>query len=62
MQNKIIVNKFGGGIFNVEFILLIKQQIKEQIKKGYQPIVVVSALNGTTDELAGLLSIAKKKQ
>ena len=59
-QNKIIVDKFGGGIITHEFILLIKERIKEQVKNGYHPIVVVSALNGTTDELINLFSVAEK--
>lgn len=51
MSKKIIVNKFGGGVLKKEFIPFIEQRIKEQIKKGYSPIVVVSALPQVTDNL-----------
>lgn len=61
-QNRIIVNKFGGGILTQKFILLIKKQIKEQIENGFYPIVVISALNGVTDILENLLLYKKNKE
>jgi aspartate kinase len=51
LKSSIIINKFGGGIMIKEFIGYSLQRIKEQQKKGYQPIIVVSALKGITDEL-----------
>jgi aspartate kinase len=48
---KIIVNKFGGGILKKNLIPFIIKRLQEQIKNGYQPVVVVSALPGVTDEL-----------
>jgi len=51
MSKKIIVNKFGGGILKKEFIPFIEQRIREQISRGYYPVVVVSALPGVTDNL-----------
>ena len=51
MQNqKIIINKFGGGILKKELIPFMEKRIKEQLKGGYSPVVVVSALPGVTDE------------
>lgn len=50
-DNKIIVNKFGGGIMIKEFIPEALKRIQEQINKGYQPVVVVSALKGVTDKI-----------
>lgn len=50
MKN-IIVNKFGGGILKKELIPFMEKRLKEELKKGYFPIVVVSALPGVTDKL-----------
>lgn len=57
MKN-IIINKFGGGILKKELLPFMEQRIKEQIKAGYSPVIVVSALPGVTDSL---LSKAKGK-
>src|SRR3989338_8576590 len=51
MSKKIIVNKFGGGILKKELIPFIDKRIREQLKAGYSPVVVVSALPGVTDKL-----------
>ena len=65
MPKKIIVNKFGGGILTKNFIPLMGEYLKEQIKDGHQPVVVVSALPGVTNELldgSGTLFLKKLKQ
>ena len=51
MAQKIIVNKFGGGILKKELIPIIAKRVKEQLSLGYFPIVVVSAMPGVTDKL-----------
>jgi aspartate kinase len=48
---KIIINKFGGGILKKELIPFMEKRLKEEIKTGYLPVVVVSALPGVTDKL-----------
>ncbi|HEY4478132.1 MAG TPA: hypothetical protein VJB09_02555 [Candidatus Paceibacterota bacterium] len=53
MSKKIIVNKFGGGILKKELIPFMEKRIKEQLKAGFAPVVVVSALPGVTDKLLG---------
>ncbi|MBD3238023.1 MAG: aspartate kinase [Candidatus Moranbacteria bacterium] len=62
---KIIVNKFGGGIMVAKFIKSTAQVIKKQKKANFQPIVVVSALKGITDELVEIFNLvgnsARKK-
>jgi aspartokinase len=55
MTKQIIVNKFGGGILKKDFIPLILKQLKEQTKKGYQSIAVVSAMPKVTDEILSFL-------
>ncbi|MCK5269054.1 MAG: aspartate kinase, partial [Spirochaetes bacterium] len=56
MENKIIVNKFGGGIMIPEHINFAQEHIKEQLSNGCQPVVVVSALKGITDDLVSFLA------
>lgn len=51
MSKKIIVNKFGGGILIKNLIPLMVERLREQIKNGYSPVVVISALPGVTNEL-----------
>jgi aspartate kinase len=58
----IIVNKFGGGILKKELIPFIEKRIKEQLKAGYSPVVVVSALPGVTDELIAISNTLKNKK
>jgi len=60
MTAKIIVNKFGGGILKKELIPVIIKRLKEQIKNGNYPIVVVSAMPGITDNLVFFLSKLKE--
>lgn len=60
MNKKIIVNKFGGGILNKKLIPYIEKRLKDQIKDGANPIVVVSALPSVTDSLVDILSSIKK--
>ncbi len=60
MSKTIIVNKFGGGILKKEFIHLVSKRLKEQIKKGAQPIAVLSAFPGITDELLSFMTIIKE--
>lgn len=61
MKN-IIVNKFGGGILKKELIPFIEKRIKEEIKAGYFPVVVVSALPGVTDELIAISKTLKENK
>jgi len=50
-----IINKFGGAIMaDSKLAKLAVKQIKNQIKAGQRPIVVVSALKGITDLLVSL--------
>lgn len=60
-KNKIIVNKFGGGIMIKKHIPFSQERLNEQISAGYKPIVVVSALKGVTDEILLFLCHIKKK-
>lgn len=51
----IVVQKFGGtSVGNVEKIKGVAKRVASYRKKGYQVVVVVSALGGTTDELLKL--------
>ncbi|HUC89036.1 MAG TPA: aspartate kinase [Candidatus Paceibacterota bacterium] len=59
MARKIIINKFGGGILTKKFIPLIKERLNEQIKAGYMPVIVVSAMHGITDEIIKFLNNKK---
>lgn len=61
-MKKIIVNKFGGGILKKDLIPFIEKRIKEEIKTGYSPVVVVSALPGVTDELIAISKTLKEKK
>jgi aspartate kinase len=56
MAQKIIVNKFGGGILTKQYIPFIKVRLQEQIKGGYMPVIIVSAINGITDEILCFLN------
>jgi len=59
MNQKIIINKFGGGILKNDFIPFMKERLIEQIKDGYRPVVVVSALPQVTDEIVQFLNAKK---
>lgn len=52
---KIIVQKFGGSsVANVERIKRVAQRVTSYKKRGWSPVVVVSAMGDTTDELIDL--------
>ena len=53
----IIVQKFGGSsVADVEKIKAVARKVAETRQRGYDVVVVVSAMGGTTDELLGLAS------
>lgn len=55
MSKGLVVQKFGGSsVANVERIQKVAQRVVDYKKKGYQLVVVVSALGDTTDELVEL--------
>ena len=55
MSKGLVVQKFGGSsVANVECIQRVAQRVVDYSKKGYQLVVVVSALGDTTDELLAL--------
>lgn len=55
MHKGLIVQKFGGSsVANVERIQNVAKRVTEYRKKGYDLVVVVSALGDTTDELIEL--------
>ncbi len=56
MSKKYIVNKVGGGIMIPELLPLFKKQLSSQLKNGYLPIVVVSAVKDVTDTIINFLS------
>jgi aspartate kinase len=54
-MSKLIVQKFGGSsVANVERIQNVARRVVSYKKKGYNLVVVVSALGDTTDELIQL--------
>lgn len=56
-MSKLIVQKFGGSsVADVRRIQNVAKRIVAYKKRGYQPVVVVSALGDTTDELMELAS------
>jgi aspartate kinase len=55
MHKKLIVQKFGGSsVANVERIQNVAKRVVSYKKKGFDLVVVVSALGDTTDELITL--------
>jgi len=57
MHKGLIVQKFGGSsVANVERIQNVARRVVSYRKKGYDLVVVVSALGDTTDELVELAS------
>lgn len=57
-----IINKFGGEIIgNPRLVKLTVFQLKEQLKRNQNPVVVVSALAGVTDKLVKLSQDYDKK-
>lgn len=54
-KNKLIVQKYGGSsVSNVERIENVARRIISYVNRGYQLVVVVSAMGDTTDELIEL--------
>lgn len=53
-MKKVIINKFGGGILKIDLIPHIEKRIKEEVRAGYTPLCVVSALPGVTDQLLNI--------
>lgn len=52
MKNNIVVQKYGGtSIGDVDKLKLIAQKIVDKKLEGFSPVVVVSAMGKTTDEL-----------
>jgi len=56
MPKKYIVNKVGGGIMVPALLPLVKNALGKQIKNGYQPVVVVSAVKDITDTIINFLN------
>lgn len=57
MVKKLIVQKYGGtSVGNIDKIINVAKRIVSYKKKGYEIVVVVSALGDTTDELVTLAS------
>jgi len=57
MARRLIVQKYGGSsVGNIDKIVNVAKRIASYKKKGYDIVVVVSALGDTTDELLGLAS------
>ena len=55
MRKGLIVQKFGGSsVANVERIQRVAKRVVAYKNKGYDLVVVVSALGDTTDELITL--------
>tara|TARA_B100000945_G_scaffold140456_1_gene112528 strand:- start:33329 stop:34552 length:1224 start_codon:yes stop_codon:yes gene_type:complete len=55
LKNKIVVQKYGGtSIGDVEMLKLIAKKISDKKIKGYSPVVVVSAMGKTTDDLVNM--------
>ncbi|GAU77335.1 aspartate kinase [Fusibacter sp. 3D3] len=54
-MNQIIIQKYGGSsVANAERIQRVANHIIEQKKKGFNPVVVVSAMGDSTDHLIEL--------
>lgn len=53
--HNILVMKFGGSsLANTDFIRAAAQRVVEQSRRGFNPVVVVSAMAGHTDQLLKL--------
>jgi len=56
-HNKLVVQKYGGtSVENIDRIINVSRRVVSYKKKGFDTVVVVSALGDTTDELLGLAS------
>ncbi len=52
LKNNIVVQKYGGtSIGDVDKLKLIAKKVVEKKSEGFFPVVVVSAMGKTTDEL-----------
>jgi len=52
LRNKIVVQKYGGtSIGDVDKLKLIAKKVVEKKSEGFSPVVVVSAMGKTTDQL-----------
>ena len=61
MAKKLIVQKYGGSsVANPEMIINVAKRVVSYKSKGYDVVVVVSALGDTTDELLELASQISK--
>ena len=61
MKNKLIVQKYGGtSVGNAQKIMNVAKRVVSYKNKGYDVVVVVSALGDTTDELLELASKISK--
>jgi len=57
-----IIVKFGGtSVQNPERVKKAAQSIIQQVKKGYETVVVVSAMGSTTNTLTSLLKDSNKR-
>ena len=57
MARRLIVQKYGGtSVGNIDKIIDVAKRIVSYKKRGYEIVVVVSALGDTTDELLSLAS------
>jgi len=55
MKKKLIVQKYGGtSVSNAQKIMNVAKRVVSYKNKGYDVVVVVSALGDTTDELLEL--------
>ena len=61
MKKKIIVQKYGGSsVANTDRIVNVAKRVVLYKNRGYDVVVVVSALGDTTDELLELASKVTK--
>ncbi len=56
MSKKYIVNKCGGGIMVPTLLPLLKNELSRQVRFGFTPVVVVSAVKDVTDTLIAFLN------
>ena len=55
MKRNLVVKKFGGvSVSSLKKIEAIARRLKKDYQKGEQPIVVVSAMSGSTNKLEGM--------
>ena len=55
IQERLLVQKFGGtSVGTPERIKAVAERIQENVKRGHNVVVVVSAMGSTTDDLVDL--------